>query len=223
MISLSLVYKGLKNLHLDLSLRDALIAALGVGLITAFAAKILITALQTRLSIDPLSIIETSFKSLQVITGGYMAFAFGANDVANGIGPFAAVYSVFIHKAVAPKAEISMFVLGLGGLGLVTGFAFLGYRVIETVGKKITQITPSRGFSAEFAAATTVLVCSKLGMPVSTTHTLVGAVIGVGLARGIGAIDKRIVKNIFLSWFITLPSTATLAAILFLFLRLFLF
>jgi PiT family inorganic phosphate transporter len=144
-----------------------------------------------------------------------MAFAHGSNDVANAIGPVAAVISVASTGEVGAKSALPLWVLMIGGGGIVIGLATFGRHVIATVGKKITQLTPSRGFAAELAAATTIVIASGTGMPVSTTHTLVGAVLGVGLARGIEAIDLRVVVKIFVSWVITIPAGAILAIIFF--------
>jgi PiT family inorganic phosphate transporter len=116
---------------------------------------------------------------------------------------------------VDAKAAIPMWLLAFGGVGIVLGLAMYGRRVIEAVGKKITEITPTRGFSAAFGTASTVLVCSLMGLPVSTTFVLVGAVMGVGFARGFGAIDMSVIRRIFLSWLITIPVSAVLAAILY--------
>jgi PiT family inorganic phosphate transporter len=150
-----------------------------------------------------------------VVTACGMAFAHGSNDVANAIGPLAAVISVANSGAIAAKASLPIWVLMLGGVGIVIGLATYGVRVIATVGRKITQLTPSRGFAAELAAATTIVIASGTGIPISTTHTLVGAVLGVGLARGIEAIDLRVVVRIFVSWVITIPAGAFLAIIFF--------
>ncbi|MFC2150808.1 inorganic phosphate transporter, partial [Calditrichota bacterium] len=155
-----------------------------------------------------LHLVEGKFKFLQIFTAGYVAFAHGANDVANGIGPLAGIWTIYHDGLVGLKSQVPIWILILGGVGIVLGLAVFGKRVIETVGTKITAITPSRGFAAEFGAATIVLVFSKLGMPVSTTHTLVGAVIGVGFARGIGAIDLQVVARIFTSWIVTIPASA---------------
>jgi PiT family inorganic phosphate transporter len=160
--------------------------------------------------------VEPIFAVLQVITACYMAFAHGANDVANAIGPLAAVVSVIQTGVISKTAAVPMWVLALGGLGIVAGLATYGHRVIATIGKKITAITPSRGFSAEVGCATTVLICSKLGMPISTTHTLVGAVVGVGLARGLRGLDLRVVRTVFLSWLVTMPFSAVMTVLLFL-------
>ena len=155
-----------------------------------------------------------------VITACGMAFAHGSNDVANAIGPLAAIISVAQNGVVSATSATPVWVLLLGGVGIVIGLATLGIRVIATVGEKITQLTPSRGFAAELAAASTIVIASGTGMPVSTTHTLVGAVLGVGLARGIEAIDLRVVGRIFVSWVVTIPAGAILAIVFFLLFRL---
>jgi inorganic phosphate transporter, PiT family len=151
-----------------------------------------------------------------VFTACAMAFAHGSNDVANGIGPLAAVVSIVRSGGmVAQEADLPLWVLLLGGGGIVVGLATMGYRVMATIGKKITALTPTRGFCATLAAATTVVLASRTGLPVSTTHVAVGAVIGVGLARGVGAIDLRVIGGIIVSWFITLPVGIILAAAFF--------
>ena len=140
-----------------------------------------------------------------------------------GVGPLAAVVSIISSGGeVAQKADLPIWILILGGAGIVVGLATFGIRVISTVGKKITQLTPSRGFAAELAAATTIVIASGTGMPISTTHTLVGAVLGVGLARGIEALDLRVVFRIFVSWVITIPAGAILAIVFFFAFRTFL-
>ena len=163
---------------------------------------------------------ERGFVVLQVLTACAVAFAQGSNDVANAIGPLAAVVSVIQGGGeIMDKAPVAPWMLAIGGLGIVVGLATWGYRVMETVGKKITELTPSRGFAASLAAATPIVLASRLGMPGSTTHTLVGAVLGGGLARGIGAIDLRVVGNIILSWIATLPIAAGLAIFFFYFFK----
>ena len=137
-----------------------------------------------------------------------MAFSHGANDVANAIGPLVAAVGILQHGLVAMQATTPTWALLLGASGIVIGLATWGWRVIETIGKKITELTPTRGFTAEFVAAATILVASRLGMPISTTHTLVGAVIGVGLARGIEALNLATTRDIFLSWIVTMPAGA---------------
>ena len=156
------------------------------------------------------------FGILMIFTACSMAFAHGSNDVANAIGPLAAVNDVVQSGGVfGTESQLPVWILLLGGIGIVTGLATWGYKVMATIGRNITELTPSRGFAAELAAATTVVVASGTGIPVSTTHTLVGAVLGVGVARGIGAINMSVVGKIFLSWVVTLPVGAGLSIILF--------
>lgn len=161
------------------------------------------------------AIVEKVFGYLQIMSACLMAFAHGANDVANAIGPMAAALDILNTGAISMHATIPTWVLALGGLGIVVGLATWGWRVIETIGKKITELTPTRGFSAEFGAAATILIASRLGLPISTTHTLVGSVIGVGLARGIEALDLRTTRHIVVSWLFTVPAGAILAIIFF--------
>lgn len=160
-------------------------------------------------------IVEKMFVWLQILSACFVAFAHGANDVANAVGPVAAVLDIIKNGAITDTSLVPTWLLVLGGVGIVIGLATWGWRVIETVGKKITELTPTRGFCAEFGAATTILIASKLGMPISTTHCLVGAVLGVGLARGIRAINLNILKEIVLSWIITLPTSALMSIIFF--------
>jgi len=165
-------------------------------------------------------IVEKIFIYLQIIVACFMAFAHGSNDVANAIGPLAAVVNILYGKAAFLQGKnISFWLLLLGGIGIVAGLATWGWRVIETVGKKITELTPSRGFSAGFGAATTIVLASKLGLPISTTHVLVGAVLGVGFARGIGAINLNTIRDIVISWVVTVPAGAILSVLFFCALR----
>ena len=273
-MTLVMVFKGLKHLHLDLSFPIALLVASGVGLLGAIVSVFLLrryktddtdddqrqareqytTRAMTRAlkhlhrarrsagveeiaSIDAViketrSLTDTSLKRanlgstnnefrqverififLQILTACFVAFAHGANDVANAIGPLSAAVQTINQGAVAATSVVPMWALALGGVGIIVGLATYGWRVMETVGKKITELTPSRGFCAEFGAATTIVIASKLALPISTTHTLVGAVLGVGLARGIGAINLSTVRDIALSWVITIPAGALLAII----------
>lgn len=165
--------------------------------------------------------VEKVFRYLQVITACFVAFAHGSNDVANSIGPLAAIVGLFDLETmtfvgeIKGKVDVVNWVLLLGAVGIVIGLASYGWKVIETVGTKITEITPSRGFAAEFGAASTILLGSKLGVPLSTTHTIVGAVIGVGFARGVNALNLKIIWSIIQSWIYTIPFTAILTVILF--------
>lgn len=155
--------------------------------------------------------VEKIFVPLQILSACLVAFAHGANDVANAIGPVAAILSVLKTQSLAIQSEVPSWLLLLGGAGIVLGLATWGWRVIETVGSKITELTPTRGFSAEFGAAATILLASKLGLPISTTHALVGAVLGVGMAKGIKALNLQTFRDILLSWIVTIPLCATLS------------
>jgi len=222
LLSLSMFYKGLKNLNLDMPAGEAIVIAAIVGAVAAGIAHVLMSRRKLHNSTHlaaRLRQTEPVFAILQVITACYMAFAHGANDVANSVGPLAAVVAVVRTGVVSQEAAVPLWILATGGVGIVIGLATYGHRVIATIGKRITAITPSRGFSAEFGAATTVLVCSKLGLPVSTTHTLVGAVVGVGLARGIRGLDLRVVRDIGVSWLATIPFTALITVVLYYILR----
>jgi PiT family inorganic phosphate transporter len=153
---------------------------------------------------------------MMLFTACGMAFAHGSNDVANGVGPLAAVYGLVQSGGeLAQKSALPLWILLLGGAGIVLGLATFGYRVMRTIGTKITELTPTRGFSATMAAAATVVLASRTGMPVSTTHIAVGAVMGVGLARGIGALDLRVIGGIVVSWIVTLPIGGILSALIF--------
>ncbi len=222
LIALVTVWKGLAQINLELTTVQAFALALVVGLITAFVGRALIA----RVQIDPeaqkefhYAGVEKVFAPLCVFTACSMAFAHGSNDVANGVGPLAAVVSIATTGEVTQESGLPAWILLLGGAGIVLGLATMGYRVMRTIGTKITELTPSRGFCAELAAATTVVIASRLGLPVSTTHIIVGAVLGVGFARGIAAIDLRVVFGIVTSWIVTLPIGAGLAAFFFFFFR----
>lgn len=159
--------------------------------------------------------VEKIFSYLQIMSACLMAFAHGANDVANAIGPLAAGVHVLLTNSINESTSAPVWALALGGLGIVVGLATWGWRVIYTIGKKITELTPTRGFAAEFGAATTVVFASRLGLPISTTHTLVGSVIGVGLARGIEALDLSMTRDIIISWVVTLPAGACISVVFF--------
>jgi len=220
-IGLVTLFKGLKNLNLDLDLPQALAGSFALGLLGAAIGVFFLNRVEGEaVPGRRFSGVERVFVVLQVLTACAVAFAHGSNDVANAIGPLAAVVSVIQGGGeIMDKAPVAPWMLAIGGLGIVVGLATWGYRVMETVGKKITELTPSRGFAAELAAATTIVLASRFGIPVSTTHTLVGAVLGVGLARGIGAIDLRVVGNIIVSWIATLPIAAGLAIFFFYFFK----
>lgn len=165
--------------------------------------------------------VERIFVYLQILTACFVAFAHGSNDVANAIGPMSAAYQAIETGEVALQSGVPVWALALGGFGIIVGLATWGWRVIETVGRRITELTPSRGFCAEFAAAITILMASIIpfGLPVSTTHILVGAVLGVGLARGIGALDLRVMRDVFASWAVTIPAGAGFAIMFYYMLR----
>ena len=217
-ITLVTILKGLKHVGLDFSLRDSYLLATAIAASIAVVGGIAIRRIQPDRKAEKIQhfhTVERVFAVLMIVTACGMAFAHGSNDVANAIGPVAAVISVAQTGIIAAKSTVSIWVLILGGAGIVVGLATFGFHVIATVGKKITQLTPSRGFAAELAAATTIVIASGTGMPISTTHTLVGAVLGVGLARGIDAIDLRVVARIFVSWVVTIPVGAFLAIVFF--------
>lgn len=276
-LTLTLVFKGLKNLKLDLAFSDSILIACGIGLAASAVSIFLVKRIKPVVVAERVTIqqpeavnenisealkslekvtneaqgeikeqvgtilhdlktvhktvgdgatveqgrsdyqtVERIFVYLQILSAAFVAFAHGANDVANAVGPLAAVISIVQTGVVAAKAAVPLWVLGLGGIGIVVGLATWGWRVMLTIGKKITELTPTRGFCAEFAAATTIVLASKLGLPISTTHTLVGGVLGVGLARGISALNLRVVTNIAISWVVTIPAGA-IGAILFYF------
>lgn len=225
-IILSFIFKGLKNLHLDLGFGQALLIAIPCAAGGGLVGSVWLRALLGRRELkedtqNDTSPLQAFFAYLQVLTACYVAFAHGANDVANAIGPLAAIFSVVKTKSVAMQVEVSIWMLAIGGIAVGGGLFAFGGRVMETVGGKITELTPVRGFCAQFGAATTILVCSRLGLPVSTTHVLVGAVVGVGFMRGMGFLDMRLLRNIGSSWVITLPFTMVLTMVLYKLLTLF--
>ena len=217
-ITLVTILKGLKHVGLTISLRDSYIFAILIAVVIAIVGAVIIQRIQPDKKAEKdqhFYTVERVFGVLMVVTACGMAFAHGSNDVANAIGPVAAVISVAQNGVISAKSSLPPWVLIIGGGGIVIGLATFGRHVIATVGKKITQLTPSRGFAAELAAATTIVIASGTGMPISTTHTLVGAVLGVGFARGIDAIDLRVVGRVFVSWVVTIPAGAILAIVFF--------
>ncbi len=221
-ISLVTMLKGLKHVGLSLEIGETYAVAIAVGVAIALIGKIFIMRIKVDADADKdfrYQTVEKTFAVLMVVTACGMAFAHGSNDVANAIGPVAAVISVAQSGVIGQQAAVSPLILLLGGAGIVIGLATFGFKVMATVGRRITHLTPSRGFAAELAAATTIVVASGTGIPISTTHTLVGAVLGVGLARGIAAINLSVVRSIFLSWVITIPAGALLAIVFFYALR----
>ena len=274
-LSLVMVWKGLKNLKLNLDLGQALLVSAGVGSLFALLSLQWVKRLKIRhereriekqieLSDDaPEGIpfvrkrfrdqaepkeelrpplvegselptkrweyrrqfefekMESIFAALMVVSACFLAFAHGANDVANAVGPLAAIVSIVKTGSAELNSAVPIWILVLGAVGIIIGLATWGYKVIETIGKKITQLTPSRGFAANIGAASTIVMASHMGLPVSTTHTLVGAVLGIGLARGIEYLNLRTVRDIFISWLITIPAGAVLAIVFFYILKFF--
>ncbi|GAA4358099.1 inorganic phosphate transporter [Kangiella marina] len=222
-IALVTIMKGLKHVFKDksieLSMLEIYLIAAGVGLIIAVIGALFIS----RIKVDKkenkeyqFASVEKVFAVLMIVTACGMAFAHGSNDVANAIGPLAAIVSVIQNGGeIGAKAAVDPRILLVGAIGIVIGLIVLGSRVMATIGQKITHLTPSRGFAAELAAASTVIIASGAGLPISTTQTLVGAVLGVGMARGIAALNLGVVRNIFVSWVVTLPAGAILSIIFF--------
>lgn len=269
-LALVMVYKGLKNLNLDLDLGQALLVAAGVGLVCYMLSVSWMRKLKVIHELErkeegveleddhaegvpfvrksdpemepilrpPLTEgsrtpskrweyrrefeytrLERIFSVLMVLSACFLAFAHGANDVANAIGPLAAIVDITRTGVVQMESTVPFWILLMGGVGIVVGLATWGYKVMETVGKKITELTPSRGFAANIGAASTIVVASRMGFPISTTHTLIGAVLGIGMARGIDYLNLRVVRDIAISWVITIPAGGALAAIFYLILR----
>jgi len=224
-IGLVTLFKGLTHLKLDLGLAAALLWSGGLASVAAVVSHFVLKRIRAA---PPAPVgsatqrfrdVERVFAALVIMTASSVAFAHGSNDVANSIGPLAAIVNVARHMDLASKAPVEPWMLMVGGIGIVLGLATLGYRVIYTIGKRITELTPSRAFAAELAAATTIVLASRLGIPVSTTHILVGSVLGVGLARGIGALDLRVLGQILTSWVATLPIAAGLSIFFFYFFK----
>jgi len=221
-LALVTILKGLKNLDLNLGFGQSLLIAVGVAGIGSVIGSTWIRRM--KLVEEPeegfgYRNVERMFVVLQVLSACAVAFAHGSNDVANAIGPLAAAVSISESGAVAANAPVPAWMLLVGAFGIVLGLATLGPRVMATVGERVTELTPTRGYAAEFAAALTIVLASQLGLPVSTTHVLIGAVLGVGLARGIGALDFRVVGTIVLSWIVTIPVGALLAIFFFFFFK----
>ncbi|MBU0675864.1 MAG: inorganic phosphate transporter [Proteobacteria bacterium] len=221
-VTLATVYKGLKNVTGDLPwLTDnvTLAMALGSSLMMAVASSFYLKKKMRGKGSLPISQqleeVEKIFTPLVIITSCSVAFAHGANDVANSVGPLAAVVHIIQNGTVEMKVGVPFWIMALGGTGIVLGLATYGYKVMHTVGTKITEITPSRGVAADVAATVTVLICTRLKLPVSTTHTLIGAILGIGLARGLGGINRSVTRKIFGSWILTVPAAAFLAMFLF--------
>ena len=222
-ISLVTIFKGLKHLNIDLNGYESAAVAALIGIVTALIGKRAIRRVTVHETMDQtahLASVERVFAPMIVFTACAMAFAHGSNDVANGVGPLAAVYGLIQSGGeVTQELEMPLWILALGGAGIVLGLVTYGYRVMRTIGSKITALTPTSGFCATVAAALTVVIASRTAMPVSTTHIAVGAVMGVGMARGIAALDLRVIGSIFASWIVTLPAGGLLAAAFFFMLK----
>jgi len=225
-IALVTLLKGFKHVGLPISTGASYgFAALFGLLVMAIGALIV-----RRIQLDPaadrefhFANVEKVFAVLMIFTACSMAFAHGSNDVANAIGPVAAIVGVVQSGGdVAQQSGLPLWILLIGAVGIVAGLAMFGNKVMATIGSGITTLTPSHGFAVELGAASTVVLASSIGLPISTTHTLVGAVLGVGFARGIAAINLRIVRTIFISWIVTLPAGAILAVLFFYVLKTFL-
>ncbi|PCI08440.1 MAG: phosphate permease [Gammaproteobacteria bacterium] len=218
-ISLVTLVKGLKHVGLELSTLEQYGYAVLIGLVIMVLGRLYINTIKHDPEADKdfhFTNVERVFGVLMIVTACAMAFAHGSNDVANAIGPVAAVVSIVQSGGeVASQSALPLWVLALGGVGIVIGLVTYGKKVIETVGSQITELTPSRGFAATLAAATTVVLASGTGLPISTTHTLVGAILGVGLARGMAALNLTVIRNIFMSWIVTLPAGALLSILFF--------
>lgn len=211
-----IIASKLHLLGINLSSLLKFLIAITLSIITALAGKLIVS----KLHLDPkddvkshFTNVEKIFAVLMIFTACTMAFAHGSNDVANAIGPVAAIIDILSVGYIPETSAVPIWVLLMGGAGIVCGLAMYGHKVIATIGNKITQLTPSRGFAATLSAATTVVLASSTGLPISTTHTLVGGVLGVGLARGMHALNINVVKNIFISWIVTLPAGAILAIV----------
>lgn len=225
MVSIMTLSKGLKHIGLNLSGSESLLLSVGVGALVMLLGIAILSRIKIDVEADKafhFASVERVFAVLMIFTACSMAFAHGANDVANAVGPLAAIVGVIQSNGtaeIAAKSAVPGWVLLLGAIGIVIGLATYGYKVIATIGKEITELTPSRGFAAELATASTVVGASAIGLPVSTTHTLVGAVLGIGIARGIGALNLGVIGSIFMSWIITLPVGAGLSILFFFIMR----
>ncbi len=215
-LAIAMLVEALEPLHLGYSYLEIVFIGLAVGILASIPAYLLFKRYKM-VDMDEYKKVERIFIPLQIITAGYVAFAHGSNDVANAIAPLTGIVAQLVYGTPEDIPLSTVIVLlAFGGIGIAIGTAVWGRGVMKTIGERITEITPTRGFTAEFSAATTVLACSLLGLPISTTHTLVGAVIGVGLAGGVAAVDGKVIKNIIYSWVITVPFAGILCAGIFL-------
>jgi PiT family inorganic phosphate transporter len=218
-IVLSFLFKTPLGKKMSIGTPVALAVSMVLALIFGYAGKSLLKRLIKKKKSNGT---EEIFRRIQIGTSCYVALAQGANDVANAIGPLAVIYFLVKTGSVGAKVPVPVFLLLFGGIGIACGIGMAGHRVMETIGSKITTLTNTRGFSVDFAAATTVLVASKMGLPVSTTHAAVGGVLGVGLARGIEAVNFSIVFKIMLYWVLTVPAAAVTSMAIFKILQFFL-
>lgn len=213
-ISSVTLLQGIKALGFDFKIGNCILLSVAISLVATLIGYLILR----RMKFDPneademrFAKTEKIFAILMIFTACAMAFAHGSNDVANAIGPLAAVISIVKHKgAIIIDSHIPLWIMGLGAFGIVLGIVMYGHRVMATIGTNITQLTPSRGFAAQLATASTVIISSGLGLPVSTTHTLVGGILGVGFARGMGALNIGVIRNILMSWIVTVPAGAIL-------------
>ncbi|MGD8961830.1 MAG: inorganic phosphate transporter [Desulfobacterales bacterium] len=217
-VILSFLFKTPLGKSLSIGTPLALLIALVLALVLGFVA---VKILRKFIKKTNLTGEEEVFRKIQIGTSCYVALAQGANDVANAIGPLAVIYFLVKTGSVGAKVPVPIFLLFFGGVGIALGIGMAGHRVMDTIGRKITTLTNTRGFSVDFAAATTVMVASKMGLPVSTTHAAVGGVMGVGLARGIEAVNFRIIFEIILYWVLTVPAAAITSIVIFKILQLF--
>jgi PiT family inorganic phosphate transporter len=218
LVILSFFYKTPFGKKLGLSFGLSISIVIFISVIIFWASRIWVSRFVKNVEQGGQAV-EEVFKKIQIGTSCYVAMSQGANDVANAIGPVVAVYSIAKYHALLPKVEIPMFFLALGGLGIATGIMLFGRKVIATVGEKITTLTNTRGFAVDFGTATTVLTASNMGLPVSTTHSAVGGVVGVGLARGFSAVDFGVLMKIVIYWVLTVPIAAFTSILIFQILR----
>jgi len=219
-VVLSFLFKTPLGKKLSISMPMALILAFVLAAVLGYIGKILLRKYLVK-DPDTSNGAETVFRRIQIGTSCYVALAQGANDVANAIGPLAVIYFLVKTGTIGAKVPVPIFLLLFGGVGIALGIAMAGKRVMTTIGTKITTLTNTRGFSVDFAAATTVLLASKMGLPVSTTHAAVGGVMGVGLARGFEAVNFRIIFQIMIYWVLTVPAAAITSMIIYKIIRIF--
>ena len=224
-MSSAIFHKGLQNLFQEASTdwrwlsEQAVWVSISLGLVAMVGARFyLVRRLRSTMSLDTakqLQRVEVALAPIVVLTSCCVAFSHGANDVANSIGPLAAVVDIVSNGTIEDQVPVPFWVLCLGGAGIAAGLAMYGYRVMHTVGSRITDLTPSCGIAADVSATAVVLLCSRWQLPVSTTHTLVGAILGVGLARGLGSVNQAVTRNIFGGWLLTVPAAAGVAMLLY--------